>query len=236
MGHRESTSSAAGRPAKTSRSRARARGSTESNPGSGGSSPASCGSSSPGSSSGRTLQLPLLELCLPFSAPLPPSGSMRSGVPTARPTLERRTSGAACSSSQSTENWSTPTAYDGRSNGSKPRERQGGEGLRVQVERWPTATSSDQNGSGSQGYGKMSASTQRPRSEGTTLTDAMALHHGLRPREIRTGGPDGLVLNPEFVEALMGFPEGWTHVDDGPASVALGTRSSPPKRRRPSEP
>ena len=38
-------------------------------------------------------------------------------------------------------------------------------------------------------------------------------------------------LNPTWVEWLMGFPLGWTLVDDGPASVALGMASSPSKPR-----
>ena len=38
---------------------------------------------------------------------------------------------------------------------------------------WPTATIQDSIGSGSRGYGKVSRSTGRPRSEGVTLTDAI---------------------------------------------------------------
>jgi hypothetical protein len=38
-------------------------------------------------------------------------------------------------------------------------------------------------------------------------------------------------LNPTWVEWLMGFPLGWTLVDDEPASAALGTASSPNKQR-----
>jgi hypothetical protein len=37
---------------------------------------------------------------------------------------------------------------------------------------WPTATVGDHHGSGSHGYGKVSASTGKSRSEGVTLTDA----------------------------------------------------------------
>jgi hypothetical protein len=50
---------------------------------------------------------------------------------------------------------------------------------------------------------------------GTTLTDAMLAHHGIGPRDPKTpkGGQSGrpaMVLNPEFVETLMGFPIGHT--------------------------
>lgn len=44
----------------------------------------------------------------------------------------------------------------------------------------------------------------------TTLTDATLGHHG---EATGPGGPSGLVLNPAFVEALMGFPAGWTELD-----------------------
>lgn len=60
---------------------------------------------------------------------------------------------------------------------------------------------------------------------GVSLTDAMDQWY--RDRAILPDGIDGLrrmVLNPEFIEALMGFPIGWT--DSG----CLGTPSSPPKR------
>jgi hypothetical protein len=200
---------------------------------------------------------------------------MRNGVPFARPTLARRTSETASSSSPHkadyptptaspygksgnargheerrresldtmAANWSTPTAHDGSSTGNKPRPRQGGASLRTQVERgvpqlaapifepkkqrWPTATATDAADSGAAGY-----STSSGRHSGTTLTDAARLHAGHLGAVTLTAGPDGLVLSPEFVEALMGLPEGWTLVDDEHASAALETPSSPRKRPR----
>lgn len=97
--------------------------------------------------------------------------------------------------------------------------------MRTQVERWPTPTA--MHGAGSLGY-----STESGRHSGTTLLDAAMLHAGLPLDLTSRAGPDGLVLCPEFVEALMGFPEGWTHVDDAAASAALVTPSYRPKRSR----
>jgi hypothetical protein len=59
---------------------------------------------------------------------------------------------------------------------------------------YPTPTAGDAKMSGSEGY-----STESGRHSGTTLTDA-------------TGrlGP----LNPTWVEWLMGFPSGWTVLED----------------------
>jgi hypothetical protein len=33
------------------------------------------------------------------------------------------------------------------------------------------------------------------------------------------------VLNPDFCEAILGMPAGWTNVDDESASAALGMQS-----------
>lgn len=89
---------------------------------------------------------------------------------------------------------------------------------------WPTPVASDSTCTASAGY------QERTRHGGHTLQDAMATHHGLRPQDVRNAGADGLVLRPEFVEGLMGIPEGWTHVDDEHASAALATRYAPRKR------
>jgi hypothetical protein len=88
---------------------------------------------------------------------------------------------------------------------------------------WPTVVASDC-------YGAISRNDpDRGRNPGLSLTDAMLRFHGLPHEKTSTRGPDGLVLCPEFVEALMGLPEGWTRVADEPASVALGTPLSPSK-------
>ncbi len=244
------TSSAAGSPARTYPRPARALASTASAPGSGGTSPAPLAFYDPESSCWRTSQLSLLEDSPTSLESLPASGSMRSGRLYERRTLGPRIDGIASSSwptpcatseergaTKSTaragetmkgamQGWAAPTAHDGLSVGSQPRARQGGESLRTQVERqWATPTSADAATTGSLGYDTTG------RNEGTTLTDGMALHHGLQPREIRGRGSDGLVLNPAFVEALMGLPVGWTLVQGEPASDALATPLCPLRLR-----
>lgn len=49
-----------------------------------------------------------------------------------------------------------------------------------------------------------------------------------QPLTVQAGGGR---LNPTWVEWLMGLPLGWTHVEDGPASVALGMAPSSSKSR-----
>lgn len=46
---------------------------------------------------------------------------------------------------------------------------------------------------------------------GESLTDQMRGHHGPGTSK---DGRGGLVLNPGFVERLMGLPEGWTDLLD----------------------
>ena len=153
---------------------------------------------------------------------------MRNGEPSARPMLARRTSATGSSSSPHKAAYPTPTASPyGKSGNARGHEDRRRESLDAMAARWPTATAMDAADSGAAGY-----STASGRHSGTTLTDAARLHAGLPPEEMRTAGPDGMVLNPAFVEALMGFPEGWTLVGDGPASDALETPSSPRKRSR----
>lgn len=75
---------------------------------------------------------------------------------------------------------------------------------------WPTATATDASASRRNGY-------MLTGHQGTTLTDAMDQHHdciaGRQDHETRRGGRSTQVLNPEFVESLMGFPPGWTSLD-----------------------
>lgn len=72
---------------------------------------------------------------------------------------------------------------------------------------WPTPTETDSSLSRREGY-TFEGNT------GRTLTDAVLTHLGLstvRQRGERTPAPAG--PNPAFVEALMGFPPGWTAID-----------------------
>src|SRR6185312_12839446 len=70
---------------------------------------------------------------------------------------------------------------------------------------WPTPTAADANASGSAAY-----STESGRHAGTTLTDATArVATSTAGPRARTRSKDGMVLNPRFVEALLGFPDGF---------------------------
>jgi hypothetical protein len=67
---------------------------------------------------------------------------------------------------------------------------------------------------------------------GTTLLDAADSHHGEEMREPGKHGKSKLVLNPAFVEALMGFPRGWTGLPDETASELLETQLSRRSRKK----
>jgi hypothetical protein len=54
----------------------------------------------------------------------------------------------------------------------------------------------------------------------TTLLDAVLTWYGIAEIE----GPS-MVLNPDFCEALLGMPAGWTSVNDESACAALETPS-----------
>ena len=155
------------------------------------------------SSAGRGAGVELLEL-RPAGALELPAGGLE-----ARPARGTNKGGAAGRVGQDRPSlatlarldlWATPTASDGRS-GATLREYGNARPLREQV-LWPTATAADAKASGSAG----------PHDVGT-------------PR----GGESGsraaarLRLSPWFVEALMGFPAGWTDV----VSSRLETQSSP---------
>jgi hypothetical protein len=136
-----SISSAAASPARISATleggKASARGTAA---GSGLSSRASFAKWDPDTASWRTFQRCLDGEWDRFSETFPTSGSMRSGVCSARPTLERHTSASASSS------WPTPQAQEtGRSPEAHLAMRQGMDGgargvssLTVAVELWPT--------------------------------------------------------------------------------------------------
>ena len=107
--------------------------------------------------------------------------------------------------------WPTPTASDGRAKGTTGRAGRGqsGASLAGTARHWPTPTARDDDrrvrGRAAQGSG---------RREGTTLTDATCRTPGHQAQATCTHGGDcRWRLNPRFVEALMGFPAGWTDVD-----------------------
>lgn len=76
---------------------------------------------------------------------------------------------------------------------------------------WPTATAQDASNSARHGYMLTGHS-------GTTLLDAARIHHS---QTMRRGGTGGLVLNPLFVEALMGLPIGYTEPAPSETQLSL---------------
>jgi hypothetical protein len=78
---------------------------------------------------------------------------------------------------------------------------------------WPSPTVEDARASRRHGYTITGHS-------GTTLTDAMLQWYGVAMSE-----EPAWVLNPDFTEALLALPAGWTLLDDESASAALGMQS-----------
>jgi hypothetical protein len=69
---------------------------------------------------------------------------------------------------------------------------------------WPTVQTTDAMMSRRHGYTFEGHA-------GTTLTDAVLIHHDAMPdRQRGERIPSPLAPNPAFCERLMGFPEGWT--------------------------
>jgi len=121
--------------------------------------------------------------------------------------------------------WQTPSTDSFRQ---RSRERGMEPGLDTQARRWPTPPAQDSEASGSR---NAPGSNAHP---GTSLTD-LALKGSSRGRSRpapATGkdggnGSGGAVLNPRFVETLMGLKAGWT------SCVVWETRWCPRKRRLP---
>lgn len=114
--------------------------------------------------------------------------------------------------------WPTATA---RQNGCPGDGREhfatrGAPSLSTLAKLWPTATATDATGSRRHGY-MLEGNT------GTTLHDAIDSHHGEATRKAGDPGQQAMVLNPAFVEALMGFPPGWTEIPD--PQISLLTRN-----------
>jgi DNA (cytosine-5)-methyltransferase 1 len=121
--------------------------------------------------------------------------------------------------------WPTPKATDPKVAGNNP-ETGRGMGLEKAARLWPTPNARDEKSPGSP-TGKRA---QRKKEKGwtTDLNDAATwatpasrdYRHGQDlpnrrgkpslPAQVTRNGKDTMVLNPLFVEALMGFPSGWT--------------------------
>jgi len=171
----------------------------------------------PRSCSWRMSQGSLFADSLPYSLPLPHWGSMRNGALYERKTPERLTDGRAFSSSRLTPTkdaptsgsfWPTPDAL--------AKERiNGGAGRSLEAERptlallahmWPTPNCTDHKGSARPGQRRRQLSEAvEQKLEGTHLDPAT--------KKDGSSTSDRVVLSPEFVEAIMGLPTGWTACD-----------------------
>lgn len=115
--------------------------------------------------------------------------------------------------------WPSPTCSDGKGGPGTSKHRKGGLNLRTAVANWPTPTTSDARSSRRHGYMQQGHA-------GTTLTDAIDSHHQQATREPGKPGAHQVDLNPEFVEALMGFPPGWTEMLGSEPSATPSCRKS----------
>jgi hypothetical protein len=157
-----------------------------------------------------------------YSETWPKAGSMRGGRLYQRATLEPLTVASGSSSSPHKHPYPTPSAteYGSSGNGTGNNvDSRGRPSLSQMVARrtrkWPTACTTDAKDSA---RGTTTTGIMHP---GTSLTDAMRASaatwepdtSGPPTTKTTKDGADTLVLVPEFVEALMGLPEGWTLVD-----------------------
>jgi len=151
----------------------------------------------------KTSQRCLLEGWETFSAHWPRSGLMQNGIAYRLAPLVPRISATGCSY------WVTPTAVEGRRGSQPGRPHDTGYPLAQQVlmpHRWPTPTATDGR--------KWNAKTeQQRRNQGSSVR--------LCNKDRGDGTPIGGALNPTWVEWLMGFPPGWTDLEDSE------TQSSP---------
>lgn len=159
----------------------------------------------------RTSQDSSTEASKTFSADSMKWGSMRNGVCSQRPKWEPPISADGSSS------WPTPTAsHYGTNKGGRNPNGKTRPSLHQLANKWPTPAASD---------GSRGPDLARANREGSGAPDLVTYASrlwaapaspdtdSLRHRTMEAGGGNGSskpVLNPEFVEALMGLPIGWT--------------------------
>jgi hypothetical protein len=129
--------------------------------------------------------------------------------------------------------WATPVAGDERAGATQGTVSLGRQ-VRRQILAWPTATAGDAKASGSRNAEGSTAHQGVSLSDMATTGDS----RGRLDRPTPKGGPttsprspisrlQSLALNPCFVEALMGFPTGWTDFEHSEMPSSLTAPSSP---------
>jgi len=138
---------------------------------------------------------------------------MRSGIVFERLTLARLTAEKGFSS------WATPRASENENRQTKPSPSQlrGEHGMNLATQAvWATPTTQDAENCGSK--------SQQRRNSPPLNAQVIAFPPG------QVESPTGMVLNPLFVEALMGFPDEWTGLDASEMQSFRKSRSSRGKR------
>ena len=215
-GARSPKSSVGDSPAKTSRLPAPALGSVGPVRDCGSSSQGSFGFCGPRSSSSKTSPRCACEACASFSKGLPRAGMMRSGIVYPLQPAAPRT--AAIGSSWSRGEYPTPTATEygsAQNEGVIPHKRpsNGTPSLSTWTRGWPTPLARDGRGP--------RTSERNNAHPGTSLTDATCRSGRPLPTTCTHGGPCRPMLNPRFVEWLMGFPIGWTDCEPSETQLFL---------------
>ena len=96
--------------------------------------------------------------------------------------------------------WPTPQAHDAHPTRNVPN----GNGLETEAKRWRTPTAAIRRG-------PVDPEARKARGHMINLQDQAVLGFGRQDRT-KTGAESKRVLNPRFVEWLMGFPFGWTEL------------------------
>lgn len=153
-----------------------------------------------------------------------PSSSECSGGPQAPE--KRLAGGHALRLRDQVSTWQTPRASDGDKGGPN-QALKGKPALTAQARRWGTPQSRDAKGAPGQGF-----------NAGSLTAEALLVFPSLPAPETPTDGATtpsataSLRLSPDFVEALMGLPVGWTRcglIDSEPLETGLSLPK--PKRR-----
>lgn len=198
---------------------------------SGGSSADSLASYDPVSRSWKMSQVCLWAGLDEYSETWPKSGMTRSGRAFARPMWARRTAESACSS------WPTPDSQVTNERGASQK-RDGAPSL-AQKACWPTATAEDDNWITPQtrDHKGISQASAAGTFDGSICDQLAQLAGRPAPASRNTTGSrpesSSVVLNPAWVECLMGFPPGWTDVPVPTVAKGLPRSATPSSPKSP---